>query len=93
MRENHANLRAQGKRDALMGKKPNPSAILPYSYKKGYTMGLTKLKQDAEKVPKKDFNPVAHCAACYTSRREKAFGVYDSANDKFYCSDAERMGA
>ena len=88
--QSHANRYAKGKRDALLGLPRDPGVVLPYSYRQGYKKGLAKLKA-AMKKPKPDRNPVAHCAACYKPRREKAFEVYDSANDNFYCTDEERI--
>ena len=38
--------------------------------------------------PKRDTNPVAHCATCRRSKRERAFKIYDVANDTFFCNAA-----
>ena len=91
--QSHANKYQQGKRDALMGNPRNPGKVLPSSYLHGYKKGLAKLKRDAPPKPVATRNPVARCAACGASGREMSFGVYDSANDKFYCTDKERMQA
>lgn len=48
-----------------------------------------KWQSATEKPGKKvDRNPIAHCATCFKTKREKAFQVYDVANNKFFCDDA-----
>ena len=91
--QSHANCYAKGKRDALMGKPSNPGDVLPNSYRHGYKKGLAKLERDAPPEPVVTRNPMACCASCGVSGREKEFDVYDSANDEFYCIDEERMAS
>jgi|GEM_PF-3963545 hypothetical protein len=33
-------------------------------------------------------NPVANCATCRRSQRERHFVIYDAGNNKFFCNDA-----
>jgi hypothetical protein len=43
---------------------------------------------EAKKGPTRKTNPVAHCATCKAAKRERAFEIYDWANDKMFCNDA-----
>ena len=64
------------------------------AYTDAYRYYTAKLKKKAatDARTKASWNPVTHCATCIKPRREKAFGIYDWANDKFFCNETCEAG-
>ena len=78
-----------GKHDAQEGLPASPAGhAWPSKYMNGHRKWTERHEQaQAKKAQvKRDMNPVTHCATCLHPRREKAFEVYDVANDLFYCN-------